>query len=281
MNFLNPSIRLRGKIFTFDQPTIMGIINLTGDSFFAGSRVQAVDEALRKAEAMYQEGATFVDLGATSTRPGAALSEASNEITKLIPVIQSIRKTIPELYISVDTYHAEVAHASVDAGADMINDISGGSLDEKMFHTIGQLKVPYVLMHIQGRPDNMQLNPQYEDVPREVYAYFTEKIKQLYEAGANDILLDPGFGFGKTLVHNYQLFNALPLFHQLRMPLLVGVSRKSMVNKVLGTTPEQALNGTTVLHTLALQMGAHILRVHDVKEARQAIDILNFAKNYA
>ncbi|MFN4121766.1 MAG: dihydropteroate synthase [Flavobacteriales bacterium] len=280
MNFLNPSIRLRGKIFTFDQPTIMGIINFTGDSFFEGSRVQVVDEALRKAEAMHQEGATFVDLGATSTRPGAALSEASNEITKLIPVIESIRKTIPELYISVDTYHAEVAHASVDAGADMINDISGGSLDDKMFHTIGQLKVPYVLMHIKGRPDNMQLNPQYEDVPREVYAYFTEKIKQLYEAGANDILVDPGFGFGKTLAHNYQLFNALPLFHQLRMPLLVGVSRKSMVNKVLGTTPEQALNGTTVLHTLALQMGAHILRVHDVKEARQAIDILNFAKNY-
>lgn len=281
MNFLNPSIRLRGKIFTFDQPTIMGIINLTGDSFFAGSRVQALDEVLRKAEAMYQEGATFVDLGATSTRPGAALSKASDEIDKLIPVIESIRKAIPELYISVDTYHADVAHAAVSAGADMINDISGGSLDENMFRTIGQLKVPYVLMHIQGRPDNMQHNPHYENVTRAVYAYFTKKIKQLYEAGANDILLDPGFGFGKTLVHNYQLFNAIPLFQQLRLPLLVGVSRKSMINKVIGTTPEQALNGTTVLHTLALQMGTHILRVHDVKEARQAIDILNFAKKFA
>jgi dihydropteroate synthase len=279
MNFFIPSICLRGKILVFDKPVLMGIINLTDDSFYAGSRINSIDGALMKAEEMMKEGAAIVDLGPTSTRPGAQLSLASDELKKLIPVIRKIRVELPELLISVDTYHASVVEEVAKAGADIINDISGGNFDEKMIATVGRLKIPYVLMHIKGKPENMQENPEYTDVVKETFHYFSEKIQQLHKAGVNDIIIDPGFGFGKTLEHNYELFNAFDLFHQFQLPILAGISRKSMINKVIHTTSEQALNGSTVLHTLALQRGAHILRVHDVKEARQAADILNFAKN--
>lgn len=273
-----PSICVNSKNLAFETPKIMGIINLTKDSFYEESRVEAEVELLYLVERMLASGVDIIDLGATSTRPGAKMSSASDELHIIINAVKAILGSFPDTLISVDTYHAEVAIAAIDAGAAMVNDISGGAFDPEMFHTVAQLKVPYVLMHIQGTPETMQQEPKYEDVVADVMKYFSEKINQLYALGVNDIILDLGFGFGKTLQHNYQLFAALEQFKVFNLPLLVGVSRKSMVNKVLNVKPEQALNGSTVLHTLALWKGANILRVHDVKEAKEAIDIVNFAK---
>jgi dihydropteroate synthase len=279
MNFFIPSIQIQGKTLDFHSPRIMGVINLTENSFFEGSRVNNDSALLKKVENMIEDGADFIDLGATSTKPGSKLSTSKDELLKIIPAVEKIKANFPDAYISIDTYHADVAKEAVAHGAHIINDISGGSFDPKMFETIGKLKVPYVLMHIQGKPENMQQNPQYEDVVKEVIFTLSKKVNQLYLAGANDIIIDPGFGFGKTLEQNYQLLNALEQFQLFNLPVLVGLSRKSMVNKVLQTDADQALNGTTVLHTLALQKKAHILRVHDVKEAKQVINILNFAEN--
>jgi dihydropteroate synthase len=279
MNFFIPSIQIQGKIIDFHSPRIMGIVNLTDNSFFEGSRVNNDYALLKKVENMIEDGADFIDLGAASTKPGSKLSNSADELSKLIPAIEIIKNNFPEIYISIDTYHADVAKKAVAHGAHVINDISGGSFDPKMFETIGKLKVPYVLMHIQGKPENMQQNPQYDDVVKEVIFTLSQKVNRLYQAGVNDIIIDPGFGFGKTLEQNYQLLNALEQFQMFNLPVLVGLSRKSMVNKVLQTDADQALNGTTVLHTLALQKKANILRVHDVKEAKQVINILNFAEN--
>ncbi|MCX6230029.1 MAG: dihydropteroate synthase [Bacteroidetes bacterium] len=252
---------------------VMGILNITDDSFYDGGQHVTVTAALKHCAKMLDEGAAIIDIGASSTRPGAQLMSATEEAVKLLPVITAIRNEFPEAIISVDTYHASVAEMAVDNGAGIINDISGGEFDPGMFTTIARLKVPYVLMHIKGRPENMQQNPVYNNLMQEVMLYFSEKVNQLRALGVNDIIIDPGFGFGKTTEHNYELLQKLEVFSMLELPVLVGFSRKSMINKVLKCKPEDALNGTTVLNTIALLKGANILRVHDVKEAVEAIKI--------
>lgn len=269
----NQRINSKGRLINLSAPLVMGILNISDDSFYDGGQHVTTSAALKQCEKMLTEGAAIIDIGASSTRPGAKLNSATEEAVKLLPVISAIRNKFPECIISVDTYHASVAEMAVDNGADFINDISGGEFDPEMFATIARLKVPYVLMHIQGRPENMQLNPHYQNLMQEVMLYFADKLNKLRELGVNDIIIDPGFGFGKTTEHNYELLQKLDVFAMLERPLLVGFSRKSMINKVLKTTPEQALNGTTVLNTIALLKGANILRVHDVKEAVEAIKI--------
>ena len=251
----------------------MGIININEDSFFAGSRVTD-SNFLQLASRHVQEGAQFLDLGASSSRPGALISQASDEWKRLQPVITAVRKEFPMSIISVDTYHAQVARWAVESGADLINDISAGKIDPAMFGTVAELKVPYILMHMQGRPDSMQQNPAYKDVVYEVFHELHQSLEVLRQVGVEDVIVDPGFGFGKSLEHNYQLLNKLDVFHKLKIPLLVGVSRKSMVTRLLDVKADDALNGSTVLHTIALQKGAQILRVHDVKPAVEAIRIL-------
>lgn len=254
----------------------MGILNLNGDSFYAGSRVVEADEAVRRAALQIAQGAHFIDLGASSTRQGAAWSDAEMEWQQLEPALVAIRKAFPEVYLSVDTYHAKVAERAVHAGADMINDISAGSFDAELWNTVARLQVPYILMHMQGSPATMQQNPHYADVTGEVLLDLSAKVQVLFRMGMKDVLVDPGFGFGKTLEHNYQLLKHLPEFLDLGCPLLVGVSRKSMVTRLLEVSADEALNGTTALHMLALDQGAHLLRVHDVKEAMEAIRIHSY-----
>jgi len=268
------TINLKGNLIDLNEPKIMGILNLTPDSFFDGGRFNSEESAVRQTEKMIKEGAFFVDLGACSTRPGAGEISEDEEQKRLFPILEKLVNTFPEVYFSVDTYRSTVAAGSLDRGAAMINDISGGQFDSKMMETVGNYPAPYVLMHIVGSPQKMQENPQYQNVTQEVLYYFSEKVQLAYEKGINDVIIDPGFGFGKTLEHNYELFNNLDLLHSLQLPLLVGVSRKSMIYKKLGITPEEALNGTTALHSLALNKGAHILRVHDVKQAKECSILL-------
>jgi dihydropteroate synthase len=253
------------------SPLVMGILNSTPDSFFDGGKYTTEEDWILRAEQMIDEGADIIDIGACSTRPGAKDVSETEESERLIPVIRSVRKNFPEILISVDTFRASIAEKAVEAGASMINDISGGTMDEKMFATVAKLQVPYVLMHIQGRPQTMQLNPHYENVTQEVYDYFEEKINALKKLGFDKIILDPGFGFGKNVEHNFQLLKNLEKFQSFDFPILVGFSRKSMINKVLNTKPENALNGTTILNTIAIEKGATILRVHDVKEAKEVV----------
>lgn len=269
----NQTINCRGKLINFNNALVMGILNITDDSFFDGGNYIAEAQWMAHASKMLLDGADIIDIGAASTRPGAKLVTADEEANILLPVIRSIRREYPEILLSVDTYHATVAEMAVDNGIDIINDISGGAFDKAMFATIARLKVPYVLMHIKGAPENMQQNPIYENLIEEMMLYFAEKVNKLRLLGVNDIILDPGFGFGKTLEHNYQLLQKLDLFKFHELPILVGVSRKSMINKVLNTSPAGALNGTTVLNTIALLKGAKILRVHDVKEAVEAVKL--------
>jgi dihydropteroate synthase len=228
---------------------------------------------------MLEEGATIIDIGAQSSRPGAQIISVEQELSKLLPIIKLLKSSFSKLILSVDTYWAEVAEQCIKAGADIINDISAGELDKKMVDTIAKLQVPYIIMHMQGTPSNMQKNPTYINVTTEIISYFQQKIKQLQAKGIQDIIIDPGFGFGKTLAHNYQLLNELEEFKQFGIPILVGTSRKSMIYKLLENTPEQVLNGTSITNTIALQKGANILRVHDVKEALECIKITTFAKN--
>ncbi|MFZ4741357.1 MAG: dihydropteroate synthase [Bacteroidales bacterium] len=267
------TINCRGKLINFNKALVMGILNITDDSFFDGGSYIAEAQWMAHASKMLLDGADIIDIGAASTRPGAKLISADEEAEILLPVIRSIRKEYPDALISVDTYHSNVAKISTDNGVDIINDISGGEFDKAMFSTIAQLKVPYILMHIKGAPENMQQNPIYENLIEEMMLYFAEKVNKLRLLGVNDIILDPGFGFGKTLEHNYQLLQKLDLFKFHELPILVGVSRKSMINKVLNTSPAGALNGTTVLNTIALLKGAKILRVHDVREAVEAVKL--------
>ncbi len=262
--------RIKDRLVSPRPPLVMGILNTTPDSFHAASRVD-VDEALRLAERMLADGAGILDIGGASTRPGAEEIPADEELRRVVPVVQAIATQFPGTLISVDTYRALVAKEAVDAGADMVNDIGAGLLDEAMLPTVAALGVPYVAMHMQGTPRTMQQDPQYADVAKEVTLFLAERLQAGQRAGIADMVLDPGFGFGKTTAHNYTLLRELPRIAALGAPVLVGVSRKRMINEVLGTVPDEALNGTTVLNTLALQGGAAILRVHDVKEAVQVV----------
>lgn len=256
----------------------MGILNATPDSFYDGGVNNTIENALARAEVILSQGGDIIDIGAASTRPGAPEISTDEELQRLIPVVEAIVAKFPEAILSIDTYRASVAEAAINAGAHIINDISGGSMDADMFNTVAKLKVPYVLMHIQGTPQTMQQNPEYTNVVSEVLLSLSKKVNELKLLGMTDIIIDPGFGFGKTTEHNYQLLSGLVQLQLLGYPVLAGVSRKGMINKVLETTPAEALNGTTVANTLALENGASILRVHDVKEAVEAITIWNFYK---
>lgn len=259
-------------------PLIMGILNVTPDSFFDGGKFTSEIQWLEHTQQMIDEGADIIDIGAYSTRPGATNVSEQDEMERLVNVIKSVRKQFPELLISADTFRASIASKAIDAGANIINDISGGTMDDMMFSTIAKLNVPYILMHIQGTPQTMQQNPHYENVTEDVFAFFTSKLKELKELGVSKVILDPGFGFGKTLEHNYQLLENLEKFNSIGLPVLVGFSRKSMICKLLKIKPEEALNGTSVLNTIALEKGAKILRVHDVKEAKEAVMIVEYFK---
>jgi len=267
-------LNCKGKVLVLNKPIVMGIINATPDSFFEDSRKIEVEDAVEKAAQMIKEGATILDIGGQSTKPGSDTVTEDAEMERVVPVIKAIANAFPDVYISIDTYYAAVAKAAVETGACIVNDISGGLFDTEMIPTVASLNVPYICMHMQGTPKTMQLNPVYENVTNEVLDFFIKRIAVCIEAGIKDVIVDVGFGFGKTIEHNFQLLNTLEVFKMLDKPLLAGVSRKGMVYKTLGITAAEALNGTTVLNTIALQKGATILRVHDVKEAKEAIDLL-------
>jgi len=274
------SLRFRDKIIILEKPIIMGILNITPDSFYTGSRIQDINQAITTIERMVHDGATIIDIGAASTRPQAQIISSHDEMNRLKPYLKELSKIFPDVWFSIDTYHSDTAKMCVqEYGFYMINDISAYSIDPNMFKTIIELNVPYVLMHMQGNPQNMQQNPQYNDVVNDVFQFFGEKKHELTSFGLNDIIFDPGFGFGKTLQHNYQLLKNLNDFRVLESPILVGLSRKSMIYKLLNISSEQALNGTTVLHTLAILNGTDIIRTHDVKETQEVIELLNFYGN--
>lgn len=276
------TIRYNGELVDLSTPMVMGILNVTPDSFFDGGKYLSVQDALSQAYYIVGEGASIIDVGAYSTRPGAAEISVEEELRRLLPVVTQLRKTFPSIIISIDTFRAEVAEKVIDKIGDcIINDVSGGLLDDKMFETIARLKVPYILMHMKGTPQNMQLNPIYENVTKEVIKSLSERVYKLHELGVSDVIIDPGFGFAKTLDHNYEIFSNLEAFRFFELPLLVGISRKSMIYKILKSTPEKSLNGTTVLNTLALQYGADILRVHDVKSAVEAVKIIQYLKRFS
>ena len=265
------SVNCRGKLIDLSQPRVMGILNVTPDSFYSESRVAQTDELLRRAEKMIDEGAVFLDVGGYSSRPGAAHIDEDTERRRVIPAVEALHARFPEVAISVDTFRSHIAREAVEAGACMVNDISGGNMDSHMFETVAALKVPYVLMHMKGTPQTMQLNPEYDDVIMELNRFFARRIARLHALGVDDILVDPGFGFGKTLDDNYKILKHLALFKAHDKPILIGISRKSMLYKYLGGTPADMLNATTAVHMLALQNGASVLRVHDVKPAAEAI----------
>lgn len=271
--FLNrkTTLNLKGQLLEFSMPRIMGILNVTPDSFYGESRMTSIDTALSRTAKFLEEGATFIDIGGYSSRPGAQDVTVQEEADRVLPVIEAISKTFPEAFISIDTFRAEVARQSVEAGAHLINDISGGELDQQMFAAVAALQVPYILMHMKGTPQNMQHAPHYDNITLEVVDYFVKKIELLRKSGVKDLILDPGFGFAKLQQHNYKLLQELEDLHIFDLPLLVGFSRKSMIYKTLETTADLALNGTTVLNTIALLKGSKILRVHDVKAARECI----------
>jgi dihydropteroate synthase len=254
----------------------MGILNVTPDSFYTKGRQNSLQEHIDKAGQMLDEGAAILDIGGMSTRPRAEVIVPEAEQARVLPVIEALKKHFPQVFISIDTYRTNVAKSAVAAGADMVNDISAGELDAEMLTAVASLNVPYIAMHMQGTPETMQQNPGYDDISREIFDFFTEKIRQCRSAGIKDILLDPGFGFGKTIAHNYRLLKEMNAFLVLEKPLLVGVSRKSMIYKPLKSNAEGALNGTTAVHMLALQQGASVLRVHDVKEAQECIDLFSY-----
>jgi dihydropteroate synthase len=274
----NNVFNINGKLFSFAYPVVMGILNATPDSFYDGGKNNSIEAALQRAEDILTQGGDIIDIGAASTRPGATEISIEEELQRLIPVVKAIATEFPDAILSVDTYRAVVAEEAIKAGAHIINDIAGGTMDAAMFATVAKLHVPYILMHIQGTPQTMQQNPEYTNVVAEVLLSLSQKVNELKRLGVADIIIDPGFGFGKTTEHNYQLLSNLRQLQLLGCPILAGLSRKGMITKVLGTTPDQALNGTTVVNTLALENGASILRVHDVKEAVEAVALWRFAK---
>ena len=273
-------INVNGRLMDLSEPQVMGILNVTPDSFYAGSRMETEKDIINRLHQITSEGASILDIGAYSSRQDAEHISTEEEMNRLRTGLDLVRKHQPEAVVSVDTFRADVAKMCVEEfGAAMINDISAGQLDAAMFGTIAQLGVPYIMMHMQGTPQNMQMNPHYDNLLKEVFLYFAERVQKLRDLGVKDIIIDPGFGFGKTLEHNYELMNHLDEFRLFELPLLVGISRKSMIYKLLGTTPEEALNGTTVLNTLALIKGANILRVHDVKAAKEAVTLVEKMKS--
>ena len=269
------TLNLGGDLIDLENAKVMGILNITGDSFYSVSRTPSVSEALKKAENMLAEGATFIDVGGQSTRPGSIKLTVQEEIDRALPVIKNLATEFPKAYISIDTYYSEVAVRALDAGACMVNDISGGTMDVEMFRLIAERKVPYVLMHMRGTPQNMNTKTQYENLIQDIILDLQIKIEQLKDVGVIDIIGDPGFGFAKTAEQNYKILDNLEFFDILRVPILVGLSRKSMIFKTLETSPEDAITGTIVLNTIALMKSANILRVHDVKQAVEAIKLVN------
>lgn len=267
------SINCKGKLLTFEEPRIMGILNVTPNSFFDGGKYQQVSKALKRAEVMLLEGADLLDIGAYSTQPNAEFVSEEEEINRIVPIVEALSKEFPDAFLSIDTFRSQVALQALDNGAHIINDVSGGKLDPKMFETVANYKAPYVLMHMKGTPQNMQQFTQYEDVVKEMMFYFSEQIAKARAAGISDVIIDPGFGFSKTLDQNFEILSKLELFQHLDVPVLSALSRKSMIYKYLQITPQEALNGSTVLHTLSLIKGAQLLRVHDVKEAKQCIQL--------
>jgi dihydropteroate synthase len=269
------TLNCKGRLLVLDKPVVMGIINITPDSFFAGSRKTALDEVQRVAEKMLTDGATILDIGGYSTRPGAIAVPVEEELKRVLPVIEIIHKTFPEAFLSIDTFRAQVAKQAIEAGAQLVNDISAGDDDVEMLDLVSKSGVPYIIMHKRGNPQTMQKQTQYDDVVLEVMNYFTRKVAVLSAAGIHDVVIDPGFGFAKQKEHNYALLNALGDFQLFGTPVMAGLSRKQMIRAVTGTDIEHALNGTTALHTIALIKGADILRVHDVKEAVECIKLVN------
>ena len=274
------SIQIGKNILDFSRPRIMGVLNLTPDSFYDGGRYNDEELWYSQTLKMISEGADIIDLGAFSSRPGAEMISNQEEIDRLLTPLNLLKREFPEAIFSIDTFRSDVAKACIEAGAHIINDISGGNMDEEMFGAVAKLRVPYILMHMHGTPQDMQMNPISENIVEKVRAFFEKKVKKIRRLGIEDIILDPGFGFGKTLECNYRLLAGMAETRIDDLPILAGVSRKSMINKVLQTKPEEALNGTTVVNTIALMNGADILRVHDVKEARQAIELMEYYKQH-
>ena len=273
------SINCNGTLIDLSSPKVMGILNITPDSFFDGGSYKNDKAIISKVEKMLIEGATFIDIGAYSSRPGAKHISEQEELERILPVVKMLVKEFPEILISIDTFRSIIAKKCIENGACIVNDISAGSMDTRMFETIAKLQVPYIIMHIQGTPQNMQVNPAYKNVVTDILYYFSEKIYELRALGVNDIIADVGFGFGKTIDQNYTLLKNLELFKNLEIPTLAGLSRKSMLYKPLGITPEKALNATTAANTIALLKGTTILRVHDVKEAVETIKIVELLNN--
>ena len=267
------TINCKGQLIDLSTPKVMGILNVTPDSFYDGGRFVSDKKLLSQVEKMLQDGANFIDIGGQSSKPNAEIVSVDEELNRVISTVDLILKNFPETIISIDTFNSKVAQKAVENGAAIINDISAGSLDEKMFEIIAKLQVPYIMMHMRGTPQTMSKMTNYADLVKDILFYFSEKIAKARSFGINDLLIDPGFGFAKTLEQNFELLNKLELIQMLELPVLVGVSRKSMVYKTLETTPENALNGTSVLNTIALTKGANILRVHDVKEAVECVKL--------
>jgi len=275
------TINCRGKILDLTTPQIMGILNITADSFYNGYLNDSMELILMQVENMITEGARIIDIGGQSTKPGSLPVEANEELDRVMPVIESVHAHFPDVIFSIDTFHSKVADWALSKGVSMVNDISAGNIDESMIYTVAQWKVPYVCMHMQGNPETMQLAPNYTNVTKDILDFFVSKINDCRNAGIVDIIIDPGFGFGKTIDHNFQILHDLSIFGELDVPILAGLSRKGMIYKTLNCTADDALNGTSVANTIALMNGAHILRVHDVKAAKEAIQLFNAYKKAA
>ena len=269
------TINCKGTLIDLSTPKVMGIVNVTPDSFFDGGKLTNSDEIVGQVEKMLQDGATFIDLGGYSSKPGAEFVSESEELNRVIPIVKLLVEKFPDILLSIDTFRSEVAKQTVENGAAIINDISAGLLDENMLETVAKLQVPYIMMHMKGTPQTMQSLANYEDLLKEMNFYFSERIAKARSFGLNDIIIDPGFGFAKTIEHNYELLQNLELLQFHELPILAGISRKSMIYKALGTSPEEALNGTTFLHAFCLQKGSNILRVHDVKEAVECVKLIS------
>ena len=269
------TINCNGKLIDLSTPKVMGILNCTPDSFYDGGKYKSESQFLSQVEKMLSDGATFVDIGAYSSKPNSEFVSEEEELNRLLPVIELVLKSFPNTIISVDTFRSKIANKAIENGAAIVNDISAGNLDEKMLETVAKLQVPYIMMHMKGTPQTMQTLTQYDNICKEMLFYFSERVGKARSFGINDIIIDPGFGFAKTLEQNYKVMQKLELFQMLELPLLVGISRKSMIYKTLETTAENSLNGTTFLNAISLQKGANILRVHDVKEAVESVKLFN------
>ena len=272
----NLSLNIKGKLVDLKKPKIMGILNLSRDSFYDGGKYSSKDKALKQTEKMFNEGADIIDIGAFTSKPGSVLLSAEKEKQILFPILEALTNEFPESFFSIDTFRSEIAKISIEIGASIINDISGGKFDKKMFEVIAKNKVPYVMMHMKGTPMTMQLNPEYKNVVIDVLNFFVNQIKIAQDIGVTDIIIDPGFGFGKSLNHNFELLKGLNLFKKISCPILIGLSRKSMIYNILNGNPNKSLNGTTILNTFALINGANIIRVHDVKEAKECITLCEY-----